>query len=317
MFEPVVVGQCMGPGQVEPLTSQHREKGFGPGQCGHGFNGRFLEVFKRAGLAMPIDGVAGKRPARHMRVGSGLTIGVEQQVHRPWPGFAQRSGGQQPAIACATFIHDADFQIPLQCQVLQAVIAHEQLDLGVAVSKLSGGLQPRGTDPDGDPRAAANQQRFVTSLCGIAVWQDFTDLSALAPVSARDHSWLQAQALQVLHQGNRRRRFACPASDHIAHDNDGNAWMSAWPPAQPIAQSADPNQSAIQPRQRPQELGGQAALQPDLRQKDVEWGHVAGGWAEKNRLQRKGGDLFAGIIVDGPGASLGCFCCGQPLWITL
>jgi len=139
----------------------------------------------------------------------------------------------------------------------------------------------------------------------------------LAPVSARDDPRLQAQALQVLHQGDRRRRFACPASDHIAHDNDGNAWMTACPPAQPIAQPTNPNQSPVQPRQWSQEPGDRATLQPDLRQKDVEWGHVAGDWAEKNRLERQVGQLFAGIIVDGPGASQGCFCGAQALWITL
>ena len=74
---------------------------------------------------MAIDGAAGERPARHMRPAVGLTIGVEQQVHRARPGFAQRSGGQQPAIACAPFIHDADLQIPLQRQVLQAVITND------------------------------------------------------------------------------------------------------------------------------------------------------------------------------------------------
>jgi hypothetical protein len=63
--------------------------------------------------------------------------------------LAQWAGGQQPAIARAAFVKHNDLDIAFQRQVLQAVITHQDVDVGV--------LRQQGT-PAGRP-IGANRHR--------------------------------------------------------------------------------------------------------------------------------------------------------------
>ena len=65
----------------------------------------------------------------------------QQQIHWPWPGFTQGAGGQQPTVARAPVVHEADFQIALQGQVLQAIVTDDDLDIGVSLQEQPGHLQ--------------------------------------------------------------------------------------------------------------------------------------------------------------------------------
>jgi hypothetical protein len=86
---------------------------------------------------------------------------------RAGPGLAQRPGGQQPAVADAAIVEDADFHIAGQCRVLQAVVAHQDVDLRMGCAQ-RGGVQALWGHEHRHAGAAGQQQRLVAHILGAA-----------------------------------------------------------------------------------------------------------------------------------------------------
>ena len=87
---------------------------------------------------------------------------------RPWPILAQRAGRQQPAIAAAPVVKHTNLHITEQAVVLQTVVAHQYLGLGVALQQRAGRLKAAGANEDRHPGFLVDQQGLIASLLGQA-----------------------------------------------------------------------------------------------------------------------------------------------------
>jgi len=129
--------------QHQPPGLEHVKEGLRTCQAGDRVDRLRGQRLQCTGLAFGVDGLDSQLPVRHKALATVvLAMGVQQQIDGSGPGFAQRTGRQQPAVARATVIHQADFQIALQGQVLQTIVTDDDLDFGMGLSQLSGGLQP-------------------------------------------------------------------------------------------------------------------------------------------------------------------------------
>ena len=81
-------------------------------------------------------------------------------------GFTQRPGRQQPAVAeAARAVDHGDFEVALEAQVLQAIVADD--DLGALLGRQLRGRNAVRTDDDDVHAALRVQQRLVTDHCRI------------------------------------------------------------------------------------------------------------------------------------------------------
>jgi hypothetical protein len=61
--------------------------------------------------------------------------------------LAQRPGGQQPSVAEAARIHDRDLDVAAQRVVLQAVVEHHHVDIGMLLAQPLDDLSTIGSSP--------------------------------------------------------------------------------------------------------------------------------------------------------------------------
>ena len=73
---------------------------------------------------------------RWLRASGRSAARVQHKIHSAWPRLTQGPRGQEKAVANALVVEDADLQVALQRQVLQAIIADDHI--GVRVGRQQG-----------------------------------------------------------------------------------------------------------------------------------------------------------------------------------
>ena len=132
--------------------------------------------------------------------------------------LAQRPGRQQPAVADAALVEHQHLDVALERQVLQAVVADDDVDVGMRLQQgVAGGRRDRAPTTTGTPVAALQQQRLVADLR--ARWRRGRRAStrrAVSAVAARDDAGRVAAALAAARRPRspsascrRRRRPGC------------------------------------------------------------------------------------------------------------
>ncbi|MCY1377048.1 hypothetical protein D9M69_645910 [compost metagenome] len=108
----------------------------------------------------------------------------------------------------------------MQSPVLQAVVANQDVHLGVRSHQSVGCRDTAGSHKHGDTCALTNQGGFVAAFFQRHIRPDFDDLLAVPAVAARDHARTPALVAQVVHHRDHRGRLARAAHHHIAdHDH--------------------------------------------------------------------------------------------------
>ena len=248
-----VVGQGDGARQRQALGAEHVEKSLRAGNARQRHHALAAQAGQRHALAIGAAG-AGCQAARGGKSGAGqpgsgqadAAFGEQRQAHGPGPGFAQRAGGQQPAVADATAIKHADFHVARQGVVLKAVVTQQDVHLRVRGQQRAARFGAARGHLHGHARTAAQQQRLVAHLARIAAGLHGQAGPAGAPVPARDDAGPPAARQQVLRHSQRGRRFARAACHHVANHDDRHRQALRHGPRLPPRR-----QRAIQPRKRP------------------------------------------------------------------
>ena len=285
-----MVWQALGGGQGDALGLEHGKKGARAGNGGHGFYGLLGQGEQINVLAQAVVGRRGQAALQRKRRGAAHGLGWLACVQRggdwAWPGFAQRASGQQPAVADAVLVENAQLNIPGQRQVLQAIVADD--DVGGRVVRPQGlhGLDALAGHKDRCAGGAGQQGGLVTHFMGGAVGQGLAAIGGAAAIAARDNARLPAVLLQIGDHGLGDGGFASPASNHIAHDDDGHPGVDG-----ALAAGMPSLQCPVQLRKWPQQAHPQAPALP--------WGALATGggrgqWAI-GQGSAEGGWLLIGL----------------------
>ncbi len=75
----------------------------------------------------------------------------QDQVHCAWPGLAQRPRRQQEAVADAAVVEHADLDVTVQGQVLQTIVADQQIQFGMLPQQGARGLDAPCSHDTGAP----------------------------------------------------------------------------------------------------------------------------------------------------------------------
>ncbi|MNT32004.1 hypothetical protein D3C72_1678640 [compost metagenome] len=108
---------------------------------------------------------------------------------QPAGRFAQGAGGQEAAVADAALVLHHDLNIPGQRQVLQSVVRHDHVDLGVGLQQGLHGEGTLGVDGHGRAGGARDQRRLVSEARRFQVAQSHAGMRAdLDAIPAADHA---------------------------------------------------------------------------------------------------------------------------------
>ena len=226
---------------------------------------------------------------KHRLAGRGAfwhRTGVQHGIHGAGPGLAQRAGGQLPAVANAAIVEDADFHIPRQRRVLQAIVADEDVHLGMGGAQRAGRVQALRGHKHRHAGAARQQQGLVAHVFGVGQRQHRAAIHRAAAIAARDDAGLPAMALQMAHDGLGDRGFARTTGNHIAHHDGGQSGVLG---VGGIAAALVRGQGAVQQRQRPQQPGQRAPALPGAAQQGGALGAAAGLVVSRAGGRRGGG----------------------------
>jgi len=193
--------------------------------AGDGMDFGFVKIIG-SGCQAWIEEVVKDRPveAHGMLARSGYATVHYHRIHRLQARgrFAQRSGGEQPAIAQPSLaIDDRDFDIALHAVVLQAVITQHHIALRVGLQCSARGGDAIPAHPDRAEFAPCHQQRLVASLLCGHTWIHPLRKPCLALVAAADYERMPALRYQLLRKGKCQRSLAGSADTDVAYHDDG------------------------------------------------------------------------------------------------
>ena len=174
--------------------------------------------------------------------------------------LAQRPRRQQQAVADAALVEDDDLHVAVQAQVLQAVVGHQHVDVGMGRAQQACRIDAPARHRHWSGGAAMDQQRLVADIGGMAVRTEFDGARALSAVAARDDAGCPAVLSQSLHECDDGRRLAGAAGDQVADHEHRHRRVFGVSPAQRIGRALPCCQRAVQPGQRSQGLGFPARL---------------------------------------------------------
>jgi len=86
------------------------------------------------------------------------------QGRRSWPGFTQRASRQQPAVARASVIKHAQGNVMPKCMVLHAVIAEDEIRVGIGLAQSQCRLAAFAPDKHGHVATTLDQQWFIACV---------------------------------------------------------------------------------------------------------------------------------------------------------
>ena len=168
-------------------------------------------------------GTAAALSRRHLRR-SGITSGAVGH-DRVYPAktrgrFAQRPGRQQPAVAQpARAVEHADFEIPAEPVVLQAVVAYQHAARGGRCKESLGGSGAVDARPDLTAAAASEQHGLVAERARIRVRRHAAGRGVDAAVAAADDAGPVAARAQALDQPQHGRGLAGASRSDVADDD--------------------------------------------------------------------------------------------------
>jgi hypothetical protein len=166
--------------------------------------------------------------------GAGARGVVEYQGrgHKAWGvrtvnGLAQWTCGQQPTIAFAALVKDDDLDVALKFQVLQTIVADQDIEMRMGSQQGSPTFCAITTNGHGGAGVTPDQHGLVAgfmgaqSVLGPVIEYPMTAGVRLRLVPARQNAGLHAACLQVLQDGDGGGGFARPADNPIAHHQHG------------------------------------------------------------------------------------------------
>ena len=173
----------------------------------------------------------------------------------PRGGLAQRSRGQQPAIAeAARAVDDGDLDAPRQAVMLQSVVGQDHV-----APRMPGEERPAGSDPvagdDDGIAGACEQQRLVADPARIVLRTDRERRARLVvPAVAAAHDPRPEPALrQRQRERGHERRLAGAADRDVADDDHRSAHLDRVPHADPVERAPGRHADAEQERERQQD----------------------------------------------------------------
>ena len=153
--------------------------------------------------------------------------------------------------------------------MLQAVVAHQHVDLAMRFEQRARSGRAIGADEDGHAGAARDQHRLVAEVLGCRdVGIDARNAERIglaarhAAVTARDHARIPSTRLQRLEDREHDRRLPRPADAHVADDDHGHARFPLRQDAGAIQEPADRDRGSEHDRERQQDERAAAQLLP-------------------------------------------------------
>jgi len=171
----------------------------------------------------------------------------------------------RPAAASHSFtalVEHHDLRVAGEAQVLEPVVADENVDLGVRLQERAARGGAIAADEHRHLRATTQQQRLVACQSGGRVGLDREHAVVTSPVTAGNDAGPESAAFQQPDDRSHRRGLACTADDEIADDDDRNGQSLGAQPAQSVETAPQTDQRAEDERNGQQEEGDAAAIAP-------------------------------------------------------
>ncbi len=204
----MVIGENMG-GKLQAKRAELIEETLwhaGAGNCSEALRLQFGRAATAAGIGQGKKSGAGQAHAkcryRTIRRERGAIEDQGIDTHQARRRFAQRPGRQRPAIHQAALIKYGDLDIARQAIVLQAVIAQQQIALGMYRQQGPGCGNPVTPDEYRQAAATLEQQGLVADFISCAVRKDLARLigGKSAGVAATDDTRTPPQLRQAQRQ---------------------------------------------------------------------------------------------------------------------
>ncbi|CAM2179965.1 hypothetical protein PSAC2689_30425 [Paraburkholderia sacchari] len=222
--------------------------------------GGIREMPGLAGLELEREGV---RPVGQRAL---ERIVDERGVAPPRERLAQRPGGQQKAVAAQPVIEDHQFDVARETVVLQAVVAHDYVDVAVRRAQCLRRRDAVGRDPDRHAGAARDQQRFVSAGAGGRVGRNRRGARHFRAVAARYDAGREAGGAQRFDERDHRGCLAGAAHGHVADHHDRRRHAHRFEPAGRIGRAARGAHGGEHGGKRRECPGERAALLPLARE---------------------------------------------------
>ena len=147
----------------------------------------------------------------------------------------------------ANSVDDGNFHVPAHRQMLQAVVADNQIALGMG-QQASGGPRAVRVRRNRTTRRQRQQYGLVTNHDRVAVRPDLLwPVVGFPPVTARDDAGAQPPGNQEVRDPDDQRRLARAADADVADDDYGRADPTHMGDTETVGAAAQNRHGAIQP----------------------------------------------------------------------
>src|SRR5450432_1458274 len=249
----VVEGDALGGDTERVEMIEEARRIADPRDGGHGAPSRRERELLRRELLVAREREEALAPERHRELPRRRDRVRPAAVHhggidfpQPRHGLAQRTRGKHEAVAETPLAVDhRQLDIARERVVLQAIVAHQHVDLGMRLEKRARRRGPVGRDVDGHARAPRDHHRLVAEVLGggdVGIHAHHAQRIVLAAghaaIAARDHPGRPAAVHEDLEDLDHERRLAGTAHRDVADDDDRYSRAPGGQDARAIEESA-------------------------------------------------------------------------------
>jgi len=218
---------------IKACRLQLIEKTLGASDTCHRVNPSATERFERQALIRVAQSAQAPTLQMHRKHGHTANCSVQDRCQfamcnnqidlgQTLNRLAQGPGWQQEAVTQGRRIEDDNLNVASEAVVLQAIISHHGVAVGVSAQELTDSRWPITTDDEWAFTQCGKQYRFVTIERRVALGRHRRYPFNPAPVSPADDARAVARSLQPCHQPLHHRRLAAPTHGDVTDHDDGN-----------------------------------------------------------------------------------------------